>query len=195
MWSHRRQCAASDGHDVLQGAQRAVGQQGDGTFSDVSQAAGDGLLPQHSSRGAAFDDLDNDGDIDVAVLNSREQSTLLCNATERGNQWVQVRLTGVHANRDGVGSRVTVAAGDLVQIAEVHSGRGYQGHFGTRLHFGLGKREQIDRLEIRWLGGETDVLRDVPVNCCIAVIEGGDYHVLPLDRSPPPSGDDPRMVS
>jgi hypothetical protein len=155
---------------------------GDGTFSDVSQTAGDGLLPQESSRGVALDDLDNDGDIDVAVLNSRERPTVLCNATELGNPWVEVLLTGVHVNRDAVGSRVTVAAGDLVQVAEVHSGRGYQGHFGTRLHFGLGKHEQIDRLEVRWLGGATDVLRNVPVNCCLAVVEGGVYHVLPLTQ-------------
>ncbi|MHB8865296.1 MAG: CRTAC1 family protein [Pirellulaceae bacterium] len=159
---------------------------GDRTFSDISHSAGDGLGPQLSSRGAAFDDLDNDGDSDVVVLNSRDPSTILCNESEQGNGWVQVRLTGVHANRDGVGSRVTVAADDLVQIAEVHAGRGYQGHFGTRLHFGLGKHPRIDRLEVRWAGGETDVLRNVPANCCIAVVEGGTYHVLPLDRSSPP---------
>ena len=60
-------------------------------------------------------------------------------------------------NRDGVGARVRVVAGDLVQIDEVHSGRGYQSHFGSRLHFGLGKRDRVDRIEVRWIGGGTDV--------------------------------------
>jgi enediyne biosynthesis protein E4 len=70
----------------------------------------------------------------------------------------------VQANRDAVGSRVTVVAGHLRQVAEVHSGRGYQSHFGSRLHFGLGSHDRIQRLEIRWHGGQTQVLEDLPVN-------------------------------
>ena len=89
-------------------------------------------------RGAAFDDLDNDGDIDVVILNSRRPPTILRNESAAGNHWLQVRLRGVKTNRDGVGARVKVVAGDLVQIDEVHSGRGYQSHCGSRLHFGLG---------------------------------------------------------
>ncbi len=86
---------------------------GNGQFADVSDQCGDGMLPVEASRGAGFDDLDNDGDIDVVVLNSRRPPTILRNDTENGNHWLQVRLTGVHANRDGVDSRVRVVAGDL----------------------------------------------------------------------------------
>ena len=79
------------------------------------------------------------------------------------------------SNRDGVGARVRVVAGDLVQVAEVHSGRSYQSHFGSRLHFGLGKPSRIDRIEVRWIGGETDVVADVAANQTLVFREGGAH--------------------
>ncbi len=141
-------------------------------FVNVSGLCGDGLAPRRSARGAAFADLDNDGSIDIVVLNSRREPTVIRNASPRGHHWIDIRLEGLKCNRDGVGSRVTVTAGDLTQIDEVHSGRGYQSHWGTRLHFGLGRRERVDRIEVRWLGGGVDVLENVPVDQCIAIIEG-----------------------
>jgi hypothetical protein len=144
---------------------------GDGNFVDVSESSGDGLLPLHASRGAAFDDLDNDGDIDAVILNSREAPTILCNESKNENHWLQLQTRGVDSNRDGVGARVTVVAGDLIQIAEVHSGRGYQSHWGSRLHFGLGKRDRVDRIEVRWLGGRVDVLEDVAVDRLLTITE------------------------
>ena len=144
---------------------------GDGTFTDVSAVGGSGMLIERSSRGAAFDDLDNDGRVDAVILNSRREPTVLRNESPGGNHWLQLRLLGVHANRDGVGSRVTVVAGDLVQVAEVHSGRGYQSHFGSRLHFGLGPRHRVDRIEIRWIGGGVDVLQNVLVDRLVTIVE------------------------
>ena len=139
---------------------------GDGSFTNVSDQCGSGLEVQLCSRGAAFDDLDNDGDIDAVILNSRREPTLLRNdtLTRPPHHWVGIRLRGRRANRDGVGSRVTVIAGDLRQTAEVHSGRGYQSHFGTRLHFGLAGHKTIDRVEVRWLGGKTSVHSDIPID-------------------------------
>jgi hypothetical protein len=101
---------------------------GNGRFVDVAQLAGDGLKPRLSSRGAAFDDLDNDGDVDVVVLNSRREPTLLRNDSPPVGRWLQVQLRGVKSNRDGIGARVSVDAGDLKSVAEVHSGRSYQSH-------------------------------------------------------------------
>jgi hypothetical protein len=144
---------------------------GNGKFVDVSDECGDGLKVNLSSRGAAFDDLDNDGDIDVVILNSRRQPTILRNDSANENHWIQIRLQGVETNRDGVGARVKVVAGDLTQIDEVHSGRGYQSHYGTRLHFGLGKREKVDRVEVRWIGGGVDVVRDVEVDQVLRITE------------------------
>jgi len=131
---------------------------GDGKFVNVSDRCGDGLTVKLSSRGAAFDDLDNDGDVDAVILNSRRKPTILRNNSAAKNHWIQIRLRGVKTNRDGVGARVKVTTGDRTQVAEVHSGRGYQSHFGSRLQFGLGKHERVDRIEVRWIGGRTDAV-------------------------------------
>jgi hypothetical protein len=145
---------------------------GRGKFVNVTDSAGDGMLPVHASRGAGFDDLDNDGDVDAVILNSRQKSTVLKNESPGGNHWLQIELRGVHANRDGVGAQVRVVAGDSAQIDEVHSGRGYQGHHGSRLHFGLGKHKRVDRIEVRWIGGGVDVLVDVEGDQLIRIGEG-----------------------
>jgi hypothetical protein len=145
---------------------------GDGKFVNVSDRAGDGMRVCESSRGVVFEDLDNDGRVDVVVLNSRAAPTVLRNESTSGNHWLQLRLRGVRANRDGVGARVSVVAGDLRQIDEVHSGRGYQSHWGTRLHFGLGTHPRADRIEVRWPGGGTDVLKDVAADRQITIVEG-----------------------
>ncbi len=146
---------------------------GAGKFIDVSATSGDGMAVKLSSRGAGFDDLDNDGDIDVVILNSRREPTLLRNDSPEKGHWLQVRLRGKKTNRGGVGAHVIVKAGDLTLLDEVHSGRGYQSHYGTRLHFGLGKRTKIDQVDVRWIGGGVDTFEDVPVDQCITLIEGG----------------------
>jgi len=148
---------------------------GQGRFVDVSAQCGDGLKPVFSSRGAAFDDLDNDGDVDVIILNSRERPTILQNMLqEQGstNHWLQVRLRGVKTNRDGVGAQVKVVTQSGTQLDEVHSGRSYQSHFGSRLHFGLGSQARVERIEVRWIGGGTDVIEDVPVDRLLVITEG-----------------------
>jgi len=142
---------------------------GDGKFVDVSESGGDGMAVKLASRGAAFDDLDNDGDVDAVILNSRREPTLLRNDSTNRNHWIQIRLWGTNTNRDGVGARVTVVAGDLTQIDEVHSGRGYQSHHGTRLHFGLGGRDRIDRIEVRWIGRGVDLVEDVAVDQVLVI--------------------------
>lgn len=144
---------------------------GNGRFANVSDRCGNGLDVKLSSRGLACDDLDNDGDLDVVILNSRREPTLLRNDTPSGNHWLQVQLRGARTNRDGVGARVTVVAGDRQWVDEVHSGRGYQGHFGSRLHFGLGSRSRVDRVEVRWLGGGTNVVESPSPDRLVSVTE------------------------
>lgn len=154
---------------------------GQGRFVNISEQCGLNRLPPHSARGAAFEDFDNDGDIDVVVLNSRETpSVLRNNLYEHGcqNHWLRIRLEGVKTNRGAVGARVRVVAGDLVLIDEVHSGRGYQSHWGSRLHFGLGTRQRVDRIEVRWIGGGVDVLEDVAANQLVTIREGSGSDII-----------------
>jgi enediyne biosynthesis protein E4 len=145
---------------------------GDGKFVDVTETSGDGMRVVLSSRGAGFDDLDNDGDVDVVILNSRRGPTLLRNDSPAEGHWLQVRLRGTKTNRDGVGAHVIVKTGDLTLLDEVHSGRGYQSHYGTRLHFGLGNRTKIDRVEVRWIGGGIDIFENVKVDRLVTLTEG-----------------------
>ncbi|OHB80208.1 MAG: hypothetical protein A2V98_02290, partial [Planctomycetes bacterium RBG_16_64_12] len=145
---------------------------GDGKFVNVSDASGDGMSVKLSSRGTGFDDLDNDGDVDGVVLNSRREPTILRNESQTRNHWIEIELRGVKTNRDGVGAHVKVVSGDLTQLDEVHSGRGYQSHHGTRLHFGLGKRDHIDRIEVRWIGGGVDILENLGVDQLLTITEG-----------------------
>ena len=144
---------------------------GRGKFTNVSDRSGDGLAVQFSSRGAAFDDLDNDGDIDAVILNSRSKPTLLRNESAGLNHWLQIRLRGTRGNREGVGARIKVVAGDLTLVDEVHSGRGYQSHYGMHPHFGLGRRTKVDRIEIHWMGGGTNVVQNVDVNQLLEITE------------------------
>ena len=145
---------------------------GNGNFTSVSENNGDGMKVKLSSRGAGFDDMDNDGDVDIVILNARRESTVLRNDSNPTGHWLQVRLRGIKTNRDGVGAHVKVTAGDLNLIDEVHSGRSYQSHYGDRLYFGLGKHERADRIEVKWIGGGTDVLTNVPADQLLTITEG-----------------------
>jgi len=145
---------------------------GDEKFVNVSDRSGDGLAVTLSSRGAGFDDLDNDGDIDAVILNSRRGPTILRNDSANDHHWLQIRLQGTKTNRDGVGAHAKVTTGNLTQLDEVHSGRGYQSHYGMRLHFGLGNRTEADRIEVRWIGGGTDVFENVAADRLVTLVEG-----------------------
>jgi hypothetical protein len=144
---------------------------GDGKFIDMSDQSGDGMKVKLSSRGAGFDDLDNDGDVDVVIQNSRRQPTILRNDSPSKGHWLQVRLKGVKTNREGIGARVKVVSGDLTVIDEAHSGRGYQSHYGMRLYFGLGNRDKVDRIEVRWIGGGVDIIENIDVDQLVTVTE------------------------
>ena len=136
---------------------------GTGRFDDVSNAAGEHFQQAHVSRGTAAGDFDNDGDLDLLVLNCGEPPVLLRNdfgVSDAGaaGHWLQLRLLSRHGGRDAIGAQVRLVAGDLVRVAEVRAGSSYQSQGDTRLHFGLGTQNQIDRLEIRWPEGETEVI-------------------------------------
>jgi hypothetical protein len=142
----------------------------DGTFDDVSQALAD--MPPQSRRGAAFGDINNDGNVDIVVLNVGEPPSLLLNHNDSPNHRVLFKLVGTKSNKAAIGARVTVKAGKLVQFSEVRGGASYLSQNDLRLHFGLGGSEKMSEVDIRWPNGETEVLRDVPADFIYTVVEG-----------------------
>jgi hypothetical protein len=126
--------------------------QGKGRLAKVTASEGGGLALARSSRGAAFGDYDNDGDIDILISNIDDRPTLLRNETS-GGRWITMRLVGVKGNRDGIGAKVAVVAGGRRQIAEVRAGGSYVSHNDIRLHFGLGNADAVDEIQIRWPSG------------------------------------------
>ena len=142
----------------------------DGTFDDVSQSLA-GMLPQ-SRRGAAFGDINNDGNVDIVVLNVGEPPSLLLNLNGNTNHRVLFKLVGMKSNKAAIGARVTVKSGTLVQFSEVRGGSSYLSQNDLRLHFGLGSNEKMNEVNIRWPNGETEVLRDVPGDFIYTIIEG-----------------------
>jgi enediyne biosynthesis protein E4 len=141
-------------------------------FVDVSTASGPGATTPRSSRGAAFGDVDNDGDVDVLVMNMNEPPSLLRNDYSGPNRWLIVRLEGVRSNRHGLGATVLVTTGDRTEAQVVLSQASYYSHNDVRLHYGLGAGDTADRVEIRWPSGSVDILRDVRGRRVLTVREG-----------------------
>ncbi len=145
---------------------------GHGRFTDVSKSSGPGLEISESSRGAGFEDFDRDGDIDCVLLNANSRPTLLDNQTANVGNWINVRLIGTSTNRDAIGARVQVSAGRSKQVAMVHAGRGYQSHYGTELHFGLGKETQVDEIFVTWPGGAREAFSMEETCTTIRLLQG-----------------------
>jgi len=124
-----------------------------GTFSDISERAGAGVLERHAARGAAFGDYDNDGSVEVLVNNQNEPPSLLKNARKPAGNWVILKLEGTKSNRSAIGARVQLTAGGRTQADEVRSGGSYLSQNDLRLHFGLGTATKIDDVQILWPSG------------------------------------------
>jgi hypothetical protein len=144
-----------------------------GRFEDVSARSGPGAQVPRSSRGAAFGDYDNDGDLDVLVMNMNEPPSLLRNDYAGGNAWLQVRLAGTRSNRLGLGATVVVTAGGRRQARAVLSQASYYSHDDLRLHFGLGASPAAERVEVRWPSGHVDVREHVAGRRVLTIREGG----------------------
>jgi hypothetical protein len=129
-------------------------------------------MPLQSRRGAAFGDINNDGNIDIVVLNGGEPPSLLINRTVSANHRVLFKLIGTKSNKAAIGARVTVKAGTLTQFSEVRGGASYLSQNDLRLHFGLGANEKMDEVTIRWPNGESEVLRDLAADFIYTVVEG-----------------------
>ena len=137
-------------------------------FSEIPDAT---IAQRKVSRGTAFGDIDNDGDVDVVISNLKDSPTVLRNDGGNASRWLSVKLIGTHCNRDAIGARVTVVSGGLTQIREVKSGSGYISQNDLRLHFGLADATRVDTLTVRWSCGKRQTLQDVETNQVLVISE------------------------
>ena len=151
---------------------------GDGRFANVMSET-DGLALEKVSRGAAIGDYDNDGDLDILVTNCNQRPDLLQNVIGNQNNWIQIQVVGQKSNRSGIGAKIKVVTGTHVQYSEVQSGGSYLSFHDLRAHFGVGKAEQIDLLEIRWQSGHIDRGTHLPINRRFIAVEGNKIVPIP----------------
>jgi hypothetical protein len=144
---------------------------GDGTFVEMGAEAGEGIAARHCSRGAAFGDFDNDGDMDVLIMNVNEPPTLLRNDAPPGNHWIKIRLEGVKSNRSAIGARVLARYGGKVQVQEVLSQSSFLSANDPRLHFGLGAAVTAD-IEIHWPLGAVEKYPGLAADQLVTIREG-----------------------
>ncbi|HKP12591.1 MAG TPA: CRTAC1 family protein [Blastocatellia bacterium] len=149
---------------------------GNGRFKEVTAECGPGARELHSSRGCAFGDYDNDGDVDVLIMNMNEPPSLLrndYNGARRGaNNWLTLKLVGTKSNRSAIGARVRLKVGARQQMQEVSSQSSYYSFNDPRLHFGLGDSPRAEQIEIRWPNGETEILKGIAANQVVTIKEG-----------------------
>jgi enediyne biosynthesis protein E4 len=144
---------------------------GNGKFEELIEEAGPGIAAQHCSRGSAYGDFDNDGDVDIVVVNLNEPPSLLRNDLRGNRHWLKVRLIGVQSNRSAIGSRVTARYGDRVQAQEVLAQSSFYSVDDKRLHFGLGDVDRAD-LTVRWTNGLIEKFAGVAADRLVTIREG-----------------------
>ena len=146
----------------------------DDGFYDVSAVGGAHFDRELVGRGAAFGDYDNDGDLDVFIVNNGGPGILLRNEGGNRNRWLEVRLEGSESNRSAIGTQLRLYAGGAVQAREVGAQSSYLSQNSLVAHFGLGETSEIDSLEIRWPAGGRQVFQDLPVDRIVRVVEGSE---------------------
>jgi len=145
--------------------------QGNGTFVELGEEAGPGISAKHTSRGCAFGDFDNDGDLDVLVMNRNEPPSLLRNDAPAGNHWLKVRLEGTVSNRSAIGARVLLRYAGKVQAQSVTSQSSFLSACDPRLHFGLGTASMAD-VEVHWPTGKSETFKGQAVDTLVTIREG-----------------------
>ncbi|HJL84862.1 MAG TPA: CRTAC1 family protein [Candidatus Marinimicrobia bacterium] len=151
---------------------------GDGTFIDKTDEIGGALQEPKVGRGAAFGDIDNDGDMDVVISNNNGQASLLINEGPPKNNWIGFLLKGRLYNRDAIGARVTVTSGGNSQIATVNPSASYLASNDKRLQFGLGSQAVVNEISIQWPGGGVDRIENIEGNRYYLIQPGGKISAI-----------------
>ena len=144
---------------------------GNGKFEDVSVERGDYFKEENVGRGACMGDYDNDGDIDIFIVNLDSSCKFIINNKGNQNNWISLNLIGNASNKDGIGARIKIKAGGKVQTAQKKSTTGYLSQNDPRIHFGLSKNELVENIEIKWPSGKTQLLENVGINQVLTVKE------------------------
>ena len=144
---------------------------GNGTFTDISESVGIRSVPNGTGRGLAVGDYDNDGDLDLLVVNCGEGAVLFRNDGGNQNNWLKILTIGKTSNRNGIGARIELTAGKSRQIREVISGSSYLSQSSLEIEFGLGKASVVDQIRILWPSGSKQTLTDINVNQKLVITE------------------------
>ncbi len=158
-------------HETYAQSDQLFHNNGDGTYTEVSQTSGGYFSKKLVGRAAASADYDNDGDVDIVVMNSNQRAVLLRNDGGNQKNWIAIKLIGTRSNRDGIGTKVKLTAGGITQIAEVKSGSSYASGSDLRLLFGLADTKRADSIEIIWQSGIEQKIEGTSVNQTMIISE------------------------
>ncbi len=149
----------------------------------MTKEAGPGFVPELVSRALAAGDVDNDGDLDLLIANNGAGVNLLLNGGGNASNALLVQLEGTKSNRSAIGARIALTAGQQTQTREVQSGSSYLAQNDLRAHFGLGRAERAERLEIRWPSGLKESIENLAANQIVTIREGkGVVKQVPFAR-------------
>jgi len=157
---------------------------GNGTFTDLSRAAGPGITTPAPARGLAVGDLWNDGRLSAVIVNRNGPPSLLVNRIMYPNHWIEIKTVGTRSNRSGIGARLALKTASRTQVDEVRSGSSYISNSDMRVHFGLGATSKIEHLEVHWPSGLVERFRNPPVDSIVTVKEGLGEAVEPAKETP-----------
>jgi hypothetical protein len=157
---------------------------GNGTFTDISDSAGPGITARWSGRGLAIGDLWNNGQLAAVISNMNARPSLLVNQVHNSNHWMEIKPVGTTSNRDGIGARVILKVGKRTLVDEVRSGSSYDSNNDMRIHFGLGAATKIDDLQIRWPSGLVERFAGPAVDSIHTLREGSGIKLSAATTSP-----------
>ena len=153
----------------------------------MSARSGPGLGIKKVSRGTTFGDYDNDGDVDIFVVNLNDVPNLLRNDGGNNHNWLTIQVFGTRVNRDGIGTSIRLVAGGKTQWRTINGASSYLSHNDIRAHFGLARQAQVELVETTWPDGTTQSVGRVPANKLLVIRQEGGHAILEMGANPHPA--------